>query len=223
MSLTDSEAASDSMSHSPPDDESKWVDVDEDSNELKKSQISDNSSNSKKTSKSSFVLSSVSKISKSSKSNESKNNFEFSYSEDESDQDKKKKDKDKKKNDEKQKKKKNISDRVSMEPENSKKNLKAPSIQIALSGNKIVYSNGEWHDVTDMKEASEAIHPIVAENISLKKRAELLVRLIAESEYEIQLIQSEMEEVDDIISKFKEIIGENESTKTDSQTSEDSS
>jgi hypothetical protein len=82
------------------------------------------------------------------------------------------------------------------------------AIQITLSGNKIAYANGAWIDVTDPEELAGSVHPIVAENISLKKRAELLVRLVAEREYETHQIEDEIVECDEVIRDLSRMMGD---------------
>lgn len=88
----------------------------------------------------------------------------------------------------------------------------SPQIQISLSGSKLAFANGVWQDVSEIGELVDKVHPIVQESISLKKRAELLVRLIAESEYESQLIQNEMNECDEVIKSLRKVLGEDDST-----------
>jgi hypothetical protein len=82
------------------------------------------------------------------------------------------------------------------------------AIQITLSGNKIAYANGAWIDVTDAEELAGSVHPLVAENMSLKKRAELLVRLIAEREYETHQIEDEIVECDEVIRDLSRMMGD---------------
>lgn len=97
----------------------------------------------------------------------------------------------------------------------------APQIQIALSGNKLAFADGTWQDVSDMGELIDKVHPIVAESICLQKRAELLVKLISESEYESQLIQNEMNECDEIIKELRKILGEDDSESHTTATTEE--
>jgi hypothetical protein len=82
------------------------------------------------------------------------------------------------------------------------------AIQICLSGSKIAYANGAWVDVTDREELAGAVHPIAAENISLKKRAELLVRLVAEREYETHQVGDEIVECEEVIRGLLRMIGD---------------
>ena len=83
------------------------------------------------------------------------------------------------------------------------------NIQIALSGSKLVFtSDGIWRDASDQTELENAVHPILAENIALKKRAELLVKLVAESEYENQQIVGEIKECDEVIKQLRKMLGE---------------
>ena len=84
-----------------------------------------------------------------------------------------------------------------------------PNIQIALSGSKLVYTSEDtWRDASDQVELQSAIHPVLAENINLKKRAELLVRLVAESQYENQQLEAEMKECDEVIKELRRTLGE---------------
>jgi hypothetical protein len=54
------------------------------------------------------------------------------------------------------------------------------------------------------------IHPLVAENISLKRRAEALVRLVAEAELESHQLDDEMAECAAVIRDLKRILGDTE-------------
>lgn len=98
---------------------------------------------------------------------------------------------------------------MSEEPEVSKPKRGAPSptIQIALSGNKLVYQNAVWNDVTDIEELNNYIHPTVAENISLKKRVEVLVKLLSESRYQTDCILKDVKEAQNILADLKEATG----------------
>lgn len=87
-----------------------------------------------------------------------------------------------------------------------------PSIEIALSGNKLAYNDGDWLDVSDLTELVESVHPIVAENINLQSRMKLLVRRIAEAEYESQLIQNEISECDTVIEDLKKVLETDENS-----------
>jgi hypothetical protein len=62
--------------------------------------------------------------------------------------------------------------------------------------------------VSDKEELIGRIHPLVAENISLKKRAEALVRLVAEAEFDAHQLDDEMAECDAVIRDLKRIMGE---------------
>lgn len=87
---------------------------------------------------------------------------------------------------------------------NNKKNVSDGStINFALSGNKFVFQNNKWHDVTDIKEYEGRIHPTIAENISLKKRVELLVDLVAKSQFEANEISKDLEEATEIYEALK--------------------
>jgi hypothetical protein len=80
------------------------------------------------------------------------------------------------------------------------------NVQICLSGAKIAYARGQWYDVSDKEELMGRIHPLVAENISLKRRAERLVRLVAEEEFEARQLDDEMMECDAAIRDLKRIL-----------------
>jgi hypothetical protein len=54
-----------------------------------------------------------------------------------------------------------------------------------------------------------AVHPVVAENISLKKRVELLVRLIAERQHETNMVSAEIDECDEVIQDMHRMMGAN--------------
>lgn len=98
---------------------------------------------------------------------------------------------------------------VKHRPPMNKDAISKNDIQIALSGSKLVFTgDGIWRDASDKIELMESVHPIIAENINLRRRAELLVRLVSESEYENQQIESEMKECDDIIKELKKLLGE---------------
>ena len=87
--------------------------------------------------------------------------------------------------------------------------ISRPNIQIALSGSKLVFTAEDaWRDLSDHMELQSAIHPVIAENINLKKRAELLVRLVSESQYENQQLESEMKECDEVIKQLRKFLGE---------------
>ena len=97
------------------------------------------------------------------------------------------------------------------EEKNSLKNRKSenstnPQITLSLSGSKFVFSSGKWIDITDKNEVSSIMHPLVAENMNLKRRYELLLSLLAESDFEIQQNQKELEDVEGVISQLKEIL-----------------
>lgn len=81
-------------------------------------------------------------------------------------------------------------------------------IKMVLSQTKAAYGDGEWHDCTDENEVKETIHPIIAENHNLKRRLDLLVKLLAESRYEIQQNRLEFEQCVEVANKLKEILGE---------------
>jgi hypothetical protein len=83
-----------------------------------------------------------------------------------------------------------------------------PQIQIALSGSKLIYADNTWTDVSDKAELMRTIHPVIGENMSLKKRAELLVRLVAQSQYETQQIDNEISECDDVIRDLHKMLGD---------------
>ena len=95
------------------------------------------------------------------------------------------------------------------EPETTKpkRGAPGPTIQLALSGNKLVYQNAVWNDVTDFEELQNYIHPTVAENIALKKRVEVLVKLLAESRYKTDCISKDVKEAQNILSDLKEATG----------------
>ena len=76
------------------------------------------------------------------------------------------------------------------------------NIQFSLSGNKIIYNNNKWDDVTNFEEIKNNIHPILAENINLKKRRELLVKLVAESEYINQNLEVDINEATQILDEL---------------------
>ena len=97
------------------------------------------------------------------------------------------------------------------EEKNSLKNRKSenstnPQITLSLSGSKFVFSSGKWIDITDKNEVSSIMHPLVAENMNLKRRYELLLSLLAESDFEIKKKQKELEDVEGVISQLKEIL-----------------
>jgi hypothetical protein len=98
------------------------------------------------------------------------------------------------------------------------------SVQICLSGAKIACARGQWYDVSDKEELMARIHPLVAENITLKKRAEGLVRLVAEAEFEAHQLDEEMMECDAVIRDLKRILGDTgkEEEEYDERTNEDS-
>jgi hypothetical protein len=81
------------------------------------------------------------------------------------------------------------------------------AINLALSGSKLVYS-GAWQDVSDQADLMRVVHPVIGENISLKRRAELLVRLVAQSEFESQQIDHEIKECDDVIRDLHKMLGD---------------
>ena len=83
----------------------------------------------------------------------------------------------------------------------------SPTIQISLSGNKFIYQQSVWNDVTSLEELNNFVHPTVAENISLKKRVEILVRLLAESRYQTECIKKDIKEAQDILTELKESTG----------------
>ncbi|OHT08905.1 hypothetical protein TRFO_22396 [Tritrichomonas foetus] len=232
MSLSDFDSYSDSRSHSPPNDDDKWVDDDE-PDPVQQTMVSDNSVHSKKSNKKDSNLSD-----ESSKFSVSKEQSKHSYSSDISNASKKSKKitKSEKNNGKDSKKsqgtpnssrKPNVKFDDDMTPSQFAKKKGAsgyhPSIQLALSGNKLAFSDGIWHDVSDLGELSESIHPIVAESISLQKRAELLVRLISESEYEMQLIQNEMNECDEVIADLKKVLGEEDAKSASNETNDEES
>ena len=83
----------------------------------------------------------------------------------------------------------------------------SPTIQFALSGNKLIYQQSIWNDVTNIEELNNFIHPTVAENISLKKRVEVLVHLLTESRYQTECIKKDIKEAQDILTELKESTG----------------
>jgi len=85
-----------------------------------------------------------------------------------------------------------------------------PTIKLVLDMNRIAYNDNEWLDLTNEEEIKSQIHPILAENISLKKRAEFLVKLVAESEYEYQQIEKQINEANDVLSGLKATLGIND-------------
>jgi hypothetical protein len=101
--------------------------------------------------------------------------------------------------------------------ENSvRRNLKLPNpertpvrgaIQISLSGSKLVSASG-WIDVTDKAGLLIAIHEIVADNIALEKRPEMLERLVAEKESETNQIEEEITECEEMIEDLLWVVGE---------------
>ena len=102
------------------------------------------------------------------------------------------------------------------EPEHQKviRGGPSPTINLALSGNKLVYQQAVWNDVTDIEELKKFVHPTVAENISLKKRVEILVKLLAESRYQTECVKKDIKEAQNILSELKESTGvtDNETT-----------
>lgn len=103
----------------------------------------------------------------------------------------------------------------------NKESISRNDIQIALSGSKLVFTNdGIWRDASDKMELMDSVHPIIAENVNLRRRAELLVRLVAESEYENQQIEAEMKECDELTKKLKEMLGEQDSEDQEDHPSE---
>lgn len=103
----------------------------------------------------------------------------------------------------------------------NKESISRNDIQIALSGSKLVFTNdGIWRDASDKTELMESVHPIIAENVNLRRRAELLVRLVAKSEYENQQVEAEMKECDELIKQLKAMLGEQEPERQPDQPSE---
>ena len=83
----------------------------------------------------------------------------------------------------------------------------SPTIQISLSGSKLIYQQSVWNDVTNVEELKNIVHPTVAENTSLKKRVEILVHLLAESRYQTECIKKDIKEAQNILSELKESTG----------------
>jgi hypothetical protein len=81
-------------------------------------------------------------------------------------------------------------------------------IKIALSGSKLVFADGVWQDATDKEELLRTVHPLIGENMSLKQRAELLVKMIAQTEYHNMQVSSEIKECDELIREMKAMLGD---------------
>lgn len=88
-------------------------------------------------------------------------------------------------------------------------NMSRPDVEICLSGSKLIHGvDGFWHDVTDQGELMNAVHPVIAENMNLRERAKLLVRLVAENEYQNDRVTTEIKECNDVIKELKRLLGE---------------
>ncbi|EAY15302.1 circumsporozoite protein, putative [Trichomonas vaginalis G3] len=85
----------------------------------------------------------------------------------------------------------------------------SPTIQAAYTGNKLVYQSSLWNDVTDLKDFENRVHPVVAENMSLKRRLELLVKLVAESRFNVDSLKKDIKEAQDILDELKDSTGIN--------------
>lgn len=96
-----------------------------------------------------------------------------------------------------------------MTEEPQKRKVQPPSgvIQMVLEGNKLVFQEGEWYDVTDTDELQNMMHPVKAANISLKKRKEQLLKMFSESEYELIQINKEIREAKSIFKELKAAAG----------------
>lgn len=109
-------------------------------------------------------------------------------------------------------KKPNQGDQANSEPLQSRpQNVDAgyvAQMKVVLSQTRAAFGDGRWHDCTDEKEVKETIHPIIAENHNLKRRLDLLVKLLAESRYEIRQHRLEFEQCVDVANKLKEMLGE---------------
>ena len=214
MSLSDLPSYS-SHSHSPPDDDDKWVYDDPLSvvNPPKSTDVPDTKHNS-----GSDGLETVPKLLSESKVNSSSSHKSTKSSKKIPDQTADESESEQGSLDE------SISQSASIRShESSQKSEKsskksphgyAPQIQIALTGNKLAFADGTWQDVSDIGELIDKVHPIVAEKINLQRRAELLVKLIAKSEYESQLIQNEINECDEVINGLKKILGDDDGSES---------